>query len=239
MDLVFLNVCGKPCFMPKFLVCRPLLICLLAHVLTDSHSQNVGIGLLNPAGKVHIQGTANASQLIIDAYSTQTNLNPLIKLRKSTGDVLMWIHSDDTSNVFVGLKAGRANVIGPQGVNNTFMGSRAGCSNTNGRDNTVVGTNAFFSNTKASQNTVVGTNALYTQSFAAGGAFWESKNVAIGYEALYSNQPTSTGNGVNNTAVGTSTLRSNTTEGQQSQIDQLKSILINLQSAIEKFAGRE
>ncbi|HLF63361.1 MAG TPA: tail fiber domain-containing protein [Saprospiraceae bacterium] len=190
---------------------RVFLIIILAQYHVVTFAQNVGLGLLAPAGKMHIKGSADVSQLIIDAHSTQGNINPLIKLRKSSGTDLLWIHSDDSTNIFLGLKAGKANVIGPQGVNNAFIGSRAGYSNTNGRDNTIVGTNAFFSNTKASQNTVVGTNALYTQSFAPGGAFWESKNVAIGYEALYSNQPTNTGNGVNNTAVGTFSLRFNTT----------------------------
>ncbi len=197
--------------MPRYILIRLVFTSFFAHVTILICAQNVGVGLLTPAGKLHVKGSADMSQLIIDANSTQTNLKPLIRLRKSDGTNLMWIHSDDSTNVFLGFKAGRSNVIGPQGVSNTFIGSRAGYSNTNGRDNTIVGTNAFFFNTKASQNTVVGTNALYTQSFAPGAAFWDSKNVAIGFEALYSNQPTSTGNGVNNTAVGTSTLRTNTT----------------------------
>lgn len=206
---------------------RFLLIYLYAHVTTFSFAQNVGIGTTAPEGKLHIRGAGDTTQLIIDAHSTQSNTHPLIKLRNSDGSDMMWIHSDDTSNVFIGLKAGRANVIGPQGVNNTFIGSRAGFSNTNGRDNTVLGMNAFASNTKASwntaigtkslftnttasQNTAIGSRALFTQSFSNGDIPWNSNNVAVGYEALYSNQPTTLFNGLSNTAVGTSAMRANT-----------------------------
>src|SRR6187551_1878987 len=138
---------------------------LLAVLDQKTFAQNVGIGLFTPAAKLHIKGSADVSQLIIEGNAPQTNINPLIRLRKSTGTDLLWLHSDDSTNVFLGFKAGSVNVVGPQGINNTFMGSRAGYSNTNGRNNTSVGTNALFSNTKSSYNTAIGTNALYTLSF--------------------------------------------------------------------------
>jgi hypothetical protein len=143
-------------------------------------SQNVGIGTTTPSGKLHVKGAGDVPQLIIDANSTQGSANPLIKLRNSAGGDLMWIHSDDTSNIFIGLKAGRVNVIGPQGVNNTFLGSRAGYSNTNGRVNTAIGNNAMYSNTNASLNTAIGTNALYSQSFSPPRAWGSSGSVAMG-----------------------------------------------------------
>jgi len=185
-----------------------LLLCIGSVI--SLYAQNVGIGTLLPLAKMHIQGSADISQLLIDANVTQTNANPLVRFRKSTGEDLMWLHSDDTSNVFLGLKAGRVNIIGPQGVNNTFIGSRVGYSNTNGRDNTALGTNALLSNTKGSQNTAIGTSALFSQSFSPGGAFYLTNNVAIGFESLYTNQPISGTSGVNNTAVGMSSMRSNT-----------------------------
>lgn len=40
---------------------------------------------------------------------------------------------------------------------------------------------------------------------------WAGRNVAVGFEALYSNQPTSTTSGYANAALGTQALRSNTT----------------------------
>jgi len=195
-----------------------LLVVLFLCLYNISIAQNVGIGTLTPSGKLHIKGLEDISQLIIDGNSTQSSISPLIKLRNSNGIDLLWLHADDSSNVFLGLKAGRVNVIGPQGVNNTFLGSQAGYSNTNGRDNTLIGTNAMYNNTKASWNTAVGTNALFSQSFSPPSAWWTSANVAVGYEALYSNQPTNSGNGVNNTAIGTSSLRTNTTGAENTAV---------------------
>ena len=39
-------------------------------------------------------------------------------------------------------------------------------------------------------------SALSTQSFSNGGIAWDSANVAVGFEALYSNQPTDTVGGI-------------------------------------------
>ncbi|MEO5906769.1 MAG: hypothetical protein ABIQ11_08585, partial [Saprospiraceae bacterium] len=94
-------------------------------------AQNVGIGIVAPLGKLHVVGTADFPQLIIDANSTQSNTNPLLKLRKSDGTDLMWLHSDDSTNCFFGLKTGRVNSIIQQALYNTFIGSRAGYANTN------------------------------------------------------------------------------------------------------------
>ncbi|MBC7885612.1 MAG: tail fiber domain-containing protein, partial [Saprospiraceae bacterium] len=82
--------------------------------------------------------------------------------------------------------------------------------NTLGQQNTASGVDALYANTTACQNTAIGVKALSTQSFSPGAA-WASGNVAVGYEALFSNQPTSISNGVNNTAVGHSALKANTT----------------------------
>ncbi|MGC8958065.1 MAG: tail fiber domain-containing protein, partial [Candidatus Kapaibacteriota bacterium] len=101
---------------------------------------------------------------------------------------------------------------------NVFLGYQAGYSNTTGNYNTASGARALQNNTTASRNVAIGVNALYTQSYNNGGTAWNSDNVAIGYEALYSNQPTSTSNGIQNTAVGTFALRSNTTGYQNTAI---------------------
>jgi hypothetical protein len=57
----------------------------------------------------------------------------------------------------------------------------------------------------------IGHSALSTQSFTNSNTPWNSDNVAVGFEALYSNQPTDTATGTSNTAAGTQALRSNTT----------------------------
>ena len=106
---------------------KKLFLLLVGAILFASFScaQNVGIGTITPASKLHIKGSADASQLIIDANSTQSNTHPLIKLRKSDGTDLMWIHSDDITNSFLGLNAGRVNSASG-GKFNTFIGSDAG-----------------------------------------------------------------------------------------------------------------
>src|SRR4026209_645171 len=116
----------------SILTIRFLLIVTLTHCHIDTFSQNIGINISAPLGKLHVKGDADVSQLIIDANSTQGNLNPLIKLRKSDGTDLMWIHSDHTDNTFIGLNSGRVNNSSGGAIYNTFMGSRAGFSNTTG-----------------------------------------------------------------------------------------------------------
>jgi hypothetical protein len=113
-----------------------------------------------------------------------------------------------SENFCVGLQAGYSSTTATP---NMFLGYRAGYNNTIGSNNSVLGYKAFYNNTTANRNIAIGQNALFTQSYSNGGTAWNSDNVALGYEALYSDQPTSTSNGVSNTAVGNFSLRSNTT----------------------------
>src|SRR5258706_5932800 len=147
------------CVMKKNFI-RILYIATLSHCHIVTFSQNLGIGNIAPAGKVHITGSSDISQLIIDANSTQNNLNPLIKLRMSDGTDLLWIHTDDPSNVFVGLNTGRVNNK-TNGVSNTFIGRDAGYSNSTGHENSANGYSALYSNTTGFQNTANGAKALY------------------------------------------------------------------------------
>lgn len=96
------------------------------------------------------------------------------------------------------------------GYSNTASGYDALRSNTTGYSNTASGVSALYNNTTASKNTALGTNSLYKQSYYAGTP-WDSLNTAVGFDALYSNQPTSVDNGVANTAIGAFALRANTT----------------------------
>ena len=106
-----------------------------------------------------------------------------------------------------GEKAGRIDNT----LYNTFWGYQAGNSITTGTNNTANGASSLYSNTTANQNIAIGSSALYTQSFNNGDVSWNSDNVAVGYSALYFNQPTSTTDGIQNTAIGNFSLYSNTT----------------------------
>lgn len=162
-------------------------------------AQNIGIGTTVPASKLHVKGSVDTTQLIIDANSTQSNTHPLIKLRNNSGTDLMWIHSDDSTNSFVGLNAGRVNNAPGSGVYNTFIGSYAGFSNTTGDYNSAIGSPVLSSNTTGYNNSAMGSFALYSNTTGF-------INSAIGALSLYSN---TTGRG--NCAIGYNSLEFNTT----------------------------
>jgi trimeric autotransporter adhesin len=186
----------------------------LANSTLFNNGTNVGIGSTSPSSKLHVKGAANTTQFIVEANSTQTNTNPLIKIRNSSGADLMWISSNDTSNVFAGLRAGQSIT---SGNSNTLIGSEAGLSvtsgsriaalgykalraNTSASDNIAMGSNALSLNTIGSQNTAIGTNALSTNVSG-------HTSTAIGYEAMAFANNQATPFFAYNTAVGWRTLR--------------------------------
>jgi uncharacterized Zn ribbon protein len=59
---------------------------------------------------------------------------------------------------------------------------------------------------------------MQVQSFNNGGTGWGSYNVAVGWAALNSNQPTSTSTGISNTALGSGALYNNTTGSNNTAI---------------------
>jgi hypothetical protein len=118
-------------------------------------SNQVGIGTTNPASMLDVSGDINADSLY-----------------KIGGHTVL--ATPDTNNVFVGVGAG-VNNTGPyanygtfigdstghnnQGFDNTFLGYRAGYSNTTGGYNTFVGSNAGLDNETGIGNTCVGLSA--------------------------------------------------------------------------------
>jgi hypothetical protein len=98
-----------------------------------------------------------------------------------------------------------------EGGFNTAIGSNSLNANSKGSYNTASGYQALKGNTTANNNTAMGARALLTQSYSNSDTAWESHNTAVGFDALYTNQPTSTTNGHHNTAVGSEALRQNTT----------------------------
>lgn len=176
-------------------------------------SQNVGIGTQTPEGKLHIKGSADTSQLTIDASASQTNTHPLVRFRDAAGQDLMHLSSDNRANVFLGYGTGMSNL--PTGTSNTFIGTWAGAYNTEGKANSAFGYAALYANSTGNSNTAIGQNAMKFNSTGetntAFGVFSLFSNIAgkgnnaVGYSTLYY----STGN--NNTANGTYGLFSNKT----------------------------
>jgi prepilin-type N-terminal cleavage/methylation domain-containing protein len=120
----------------------------------------VGIGTNSPTSKLHLKGTSNQIQLIVDAYSGQTNANPLIALRNSIGTTIGAIHTDDETNIFIGKDSGIGNTVsGTDGKYNTALGSYSVNSNTSGSYNTGIGYGSLYYNQTGSQNVAIGYQA--------------------------------------------------------------------------------
>jgi hypothetical protein len=119
--------------------------------------------------------------------------------------------TDNTTGSYNTADGYRALYSNTTGYSNTACGMNALAFNTTGYENTAVGRAALYSNTTAYHNIAMGYKALYTQSFNNGGTPYAVSNIAIGCEALYSNQPTAVNNGFRNIAIGHMALQTNTT----------------------------
>jgi hypothetical protein len=120
------------------------------------------------------------------------------------------LHSNTmgVGNTAVGNAALSSNGLGAA---NTALGTYALLKNTRGDSNTAIGDRALQNNTMTNNNTAVGRYALWKQSYANGNQTWDTFNTAVGWMALSENQPTSSGNGIRNTALGAEALLNNTT----------------------------
>ncbi|MBI5421399.1 MAG: hypothetical protein HZA35_03795 [Parcubacteria group bacterium] len=164
----------------------------------DEVNVRLGIGTSTPSAALDVKGTANIPQLIVRANSTQSNSNPIIQVLTNTGSELFRLHSDDSTNLFLGTSSGNINNAGGGGIHNIFVGSEVGGANTTGASNVGIGWRSLFSNTTGSGNVALGDGALTTNT--TGGI-----NTAIGGYALASDTF-----GGNNTALGSAALRFNT-----------------------------
>ncbi len=126
----------------------------------------------------------------------------------ATGSAALRANTTGTFNTANGTSALIANTTGSS---NTAVGGNALSAATTGSFNTAAGASTLENNTTAGRNVAIGYRALTTQSFSDLDTPWNSNNVAVGYEALRDNQPTSTTNGNANTAIGTGALQANTT----------------------------
>jgi len=190
--------------------------------------QNVAVG--NEALQVQSfnnGGTAWYSNNAAFGYQSLTNNQPTATnngvQNTALGNQSLFTNSTGSNNTATGYKALYSNSEGywntANGVSalysnttgnfNSAFGMNSLYTNSIGTSNNAYGTNALKNNTTASRNTALGTNTLYTQSFD-GGAGWNSDNIAIGYQSLFYNNPTSTFNGIKNLAVGNHSLYSNT-----------------------------
>jgi trimeric autotransporter adhesin len=189
-------------------------------------AQSVGINNTTPDASAILDVTSSTKGMLIPRTSTTSRMaitNPAKGLMLyDTTTSSFWFHNGaDWNEITAG--ANGWNLTGNAGTDSAlnFIGTTddkpfhfrlnnlwAGEMHpTNG--NIFLGMGAGQANTTAGKNTAIGTGALQTQSFDNGGSPWETANVAIGYEALTLNNPTSTTSGISNTAVGTYAMHTN------------------------------
>lgn len=159
----------------------------------------IGLSTTGAQGKLHIKGTADQPQLLVQAHSFQSNGNPLILARDGSDEELFRLHADHNPNLFIGRRAGMNNQVMPtiSGEFNTFIGSLSGEDNVVGNNNSAVGYETLGDNTSGSNNSALGAWSLRRNG---NGSF----NAALGAFALEFNT-----SGQFNTSVGASSMNSN------------------------------
>jgi hypothetical protein len=126
----------------------------------------------------------------------------------ATGQNALAANVDGNGNTATGIAALSANT---SGSNNTSTGNVSMQYNTLGVNNTADGVYALWKNRTGCRNVAVGMGALKNQTFENAGYVWDAENVAVGFQALYNNQPASTITGIMNTAIGSQAMTGNTT----------------------------
>jgi trimeric autotransporter adhesin len=217
----------------------------------DLYNTSFGIGALT-SGSTGSYNTALGSYSLSNNSSGgfNTALGTFALFTQSYNPGYTW----QSDNVAVGYSSLYYNqsTTGANGIRNTALGSQALLHNTTGNENTATGAFTMFNNLNGSGNTAAGSHAmhdnktasanvaigdwaLYSQSYNPGDE-WPSNNVAVGHEALYYNQPNSTTNGINNTALGKSAMFHNTT-GRYNTSTGSYSLYSNLTGSSNTAAG--
>jgi len=181
-------------------------------VLRWDNSGKIGVGTATPNEQLEITGNLRLPATTATTGIIKSGANPLIHTYGGS------------TNFYAGVLAGNLTTTGTyntasgavsltnltSGQLNTASGWGSLHDNTIGSENAAFGVSALYSNTTAGQNTAVGNYALYFQSFNNSNTKWLSNNTAVGFEALRNNQPGATTNGIENTALGSQSLRANT-----------------------------
>lgn len=157
---------------------------------------NVGIGLTSPGAKLHIKGSADDQQLIIQANATQTA--NILEVQDSSANVLAGVDERGVlfcdggtaaTNTFIG---GNTGSLASTGANNAAMGESSSVSLIGGTANMAFGAWSLNAATEGDNNVAIGYAAL--TSITDG-----HRNVAIGRDAIRDPSDTSI---VNNVAIG-------------------------------------
>jgi hypothetical protein len=171
-----------------------------ALIETTSGSNNVAVG---PAAL--FENETGSNNVVVGGYagpqliggSTSTNSITAV------GYYTLQSNSDDYTTA-IGYNALNEN---KSGDGNVAVGANVLYQNDANR-NTGVGFDALYSEVAQSDNVAIGYKSLYSLSYTSS---YSTYNTALGNYSLYSDLPTATTNGYQNTGLGYSTLYSNTT----------------------------
>ncbi len=122
------------------------------------------------------------------------------------GVATLYTNNAGTDNIGIGFNA----LFENNGSSNIGIGSNSLSQNTGGTHNIAVGTDAMRAARRFGQNIAIGSNALRNHDLGGFG-FWNTNNIAIGFNSLVNNIPTDATNGLNNTALGVNTGSTNVT----------------------------
>jgi hypothetical protein len=167
-------------------------------------------------GYYYNAGTSTAPNWVSFATNSSTSNGAWLLTGNTVGTTGDWMGTIDNYDVVFQRHNKRAGLLNENSSNtggNTSWGVGAlrNSSIYNGDNNTATGYDALYNNTDANQNTAMGAGALFTQSYSNNNIPWNSDNVAVGFKSLFTNNPTSILNGIQNTAIGDYSLYSNTT----------------------------
>lgn len=200
-------------------------------------NNRVGIGTSSPSKTLHVQGTFRLAEgshdagkvLVSDASGNASwtdgslvngggwtingdyvfNTSDSIGIGTSSPGAMLDVHGHISQtgighSVFIGNAAGTNDNLTDN--NNVFVGDSCEHTNTTGYSNVAIGANALKKSADRSNLVAIGDSALYNNGDGATQSHHSIENTAVGSKALYSNST-----GYQNIAVGSKALYSNTT----------------------------
>ena len=203
--------------MKNYLIYSMVLIAIFHHLTVSSQvAINKDGSNPNPSAILDVKGSSGSHFYIDDATGKVGvgTISPNYMLDVQ-GDISVQgsiLQNNNGNSVFIGVGAGINDDLSNN--QNVFIGYSSGNYNITGQRNSAVGASSLVFNTAGSYNTAFGHNTLRNST--------GSRNTAIGYYALYSNTASysvamgemslkSNTSGEYNTAIGSSSLRTNIT----------------------------
>lgn len=178
----------------------------------------VGIGTNTPNYRLTVAGDALVNNIVAGRGAGNISTNTAFGMSNLTNNT-----TGHSNSAFGYMSLAYSST----GTGNSALGREALRNNTTGHENVGIGTNSMYSNSLGSHNVAIGYNSLYSNNLGFGNvaigyaALQRSTNrhnlVAVGDSALYNNGFGATGSqALQNTAVGSKSLFSNTTGGYNS-----------------------